>query len=53
MCVCVCVCVCKYKKVNKYFYYLKVEVAFAQFDSSGDDRLDYREFCEMCNKKNI
>ena len=40
-------------KYKYLLFYLKVEVAFAQFDSSGDDRLDYREFCEMCNKKKI
>ena len=29
----------------------KVKAAFAQFDTSGDDKLDYREFCEMINKR--
>ena len=29
----------------------QVKVAFAKFDTSGDDRLDYREFCQMINKK--
>jgi Ca2+-binding EF-hand superfamily protein len=28
-----------------------VEIAFSKFDSSGDDKLDYREFCEMINRK--
>ena len=32
-------------------YHLKVKAAFAQFDTSGDDKLDYREFCEMINKR--
>ena len=29
----------------------QVRVAFEKFDTSGDDRLDYREFCEMINKR--
>ena len=29
----------------------QVRVAFDKFDTSGDDRLDYREFCEMINKR--
>ena len=30
----------------------QVKAAFEQFDTSGDDKLDYREFCDMINKKN-
>ena len=30
----------------------QVKVAFAKFDKSGDDKLDYREFCDMINKRN-
>merc|ERR1712241_1025692 len=30
----------------------QVRVAFAKFDTSGDEKLDYREFCDMINKKN-
>ena len=30
----------------------QVKVAFAKFDKSGDDMLDYREFCDMINKRN-
>ena len=26
-------------------------MAFVQFDTSGDDRLDYREFCEMIRRR--
>ena len=26
-------------------------MAFSKFDQSGDDKLDYREFCEMIKKK--
>ena len=26
-------------------------MAFTQFDTSGDDRLDYREFCNMIKHK--
>merc|ERR1711874_140680 len=29
----------------------QVKMAFAKFDTSGDDKLDYREFCEMIRKK--
>merc|ERR1712062_252600 len=29
----------------------QVKLAFAQFDTSGDDKLDYREFCEMIRQK--
>ena len=29
----------------------QVNIAFAKFDESGDDKLDYREFCHMINKK--
>ena len=25
----------------------QVQVAFYRFDTSGDDKLNYREFCEM------
>ena len=28
----------------------QVQIAFLKFDMSGDDRLDYREFCEMIRK---
>ena len=27
----------------------EVKIAFQKFDTSGDDKLDYREFCEMIN----
>ena len=30
---------------------LQVRIAFAQFDTSGDDKLDYKEFCEFIRKK--
>ena len=29
----------------------QVKIAFDKFDTSGDDKLDYREFCEMINKR--
>ena len=29
----------------------EVEIAFHKFDTSGDDKLDYREFCAMINMK--
>ena len=30
---------------------IQVRMAFAQFDTSGDDKLDYREFCEMIRRR--
>ena len=29
----------------------QVKMAFSKFDTSGDDKLDYREFCEMIRKR--
>ena len=29
----------------------QVKMAFDKFDTSGDDMLDYREFCMMINKR--
>ena len=29
----------------------QVKMAFSKFDTSGDDKLDYREFCEMIRQK--
>ena len=29
----------------------QVKIAFSKFDTSGDDKLDYREFCEMIIQK--
>jgi len=29
----------------------EVKIAFEKFDTSGDDKLDYREFCTMINMK--
>ena len=29
----------------------QVKIAFDKFDTSGDDMLDYREFCMMINKR--
>ena len=33
------------------FFEHQVEEAFAKFDASGDDQLDYKEFCQMIHKK--
>ena len=30
---------------------IKVELAFKQFDTSGDDKLNYKEFCLMIVKR--
>ena len=38
-------------QVEMVMVMMQVEMAFSKFDSSGDDRLDYREFCAMINKK--
>ena len=29
----------------------QVKMAFHKFDTSGDDKLDYREFCDMVKKQ--
>ena len=29
----------------------QVKIAFSKFDTSGHDKLDYREFCEMIKQK--
>jgi len=29
----------------------QVQLAFQQFDTNGDDKLDYREFCAMIRRK--
>ena len=29
----------------------QIKMAFAKFDSNGDDCLDYREFCQMIKEK--
>merc|ERR1711994_51130 len=29
----------------------QVKLAFNKFDTSGDDKLDYREFCEMIKQR--
>ena len=34
-----------------HYITLQVRVAFHKFDLSGDDRLDYREFCEMIRRQ--
>jgi hypothetical protein len=34
-----------------YFLNLQVEAAFKKFDQTGNDKLNYREFCDMMNKK--
>jgi len=41
----------EFQKICKNLTDEQVEMAFSKFDSSGDDKLDYREFCEMINKK--
>jgi hypothetical protein len=30
---------------------LQVEAAFKKFDQTGNEKLNYREFCDMMNKK--
>ena len=35
------------KKLSKE----QVRIAFAQFDTNGDDRLDYKEFCILIRNK--
>lgn len=37
------------KKLSKE----QVKIAFSQFDTNGDDRLDYREFCIFIRNKDF
>jgi hypothetical protein len=43
------------QKSFKYFLFifsnLQVEATFKKFDQTGNDKLNYREFCDMMNKK--
>jgi hypothetical protein len=39
------------KYVFSFFSNLQVEAAFKKFDQTGNDKLNYREFCDMMNKK--
>ena len=36
---------------SKHHLIAQVAIAFKQFDTSGDDKLNYREFCEMIIKR--
>ena len=40
----------EFKAVCSNFTEEQVEIVFNKFDSSGEDKLDYREFCEMVIK---
>ena len=37
----------KARNLKELFALSQVEIAFAQFDTSGDDKLNYKEFCLM------
>merc|ERR1719153_1052692 len=41
----------EFLKICKNLSKEQADEAFAQFDASGDDELDYKEFCEMIHKK--
>ena len=34
-----------------YISYFQVEAAFSKFDISGDNKLNYREFCDLINSR--
>ena len=46
------ICAQEFMSICKNLTDEQVKVAFAKFDKSGDDKLDYREFCDMINKRN-
>merc|ERR1711962_1115152 len=41
----------EFLKICKNLSKEQVEEAFAKFDASGDNQLDYKEFCQMIHKK--
>jgi len=41
----------EFRKICKNLTQDQVSDAFARFDSSGDDKLDYREFCTMIHSR--
>jgi len=41
----------EYLQLCKHLTPKQVEEGFAKFDTSGDNRLDYEEFCQMIHKK--
>merc|ERR1712156_290147 len=41
----------EFLKICKNLSKEQVEEAFAKFDTSGDNQLDYKEFCQMIHKK--
>merc|ERR1712110_35217 len=41
----------EFTKICKHLTPQQVEEGFAKFDTSGDNRLDYREFCQMIHAK--
>lgn len=41
----------EFRKICKNLTQDQVSEAFARFDSSGDDKLDYREFCTMIHSR--
>ena len=42
-----------FASICKIFLFIcaQVEAAFKKFDQTGNDKLNYREFCDMMNKK--
>jgi len=41
----------EFQKICKNLTKEQVEVAFAKFDQTGNNMLDYREFCDMINTR--
>lgn len=33
-------------------WHFQIEIAFTKYDVTGDEMLNYKEFCEMINNKN-
>lgn len=41
----------EFKTICKNLNQEQIDVAFKKFDDSGDDQLNYREFCQMINQR--
>jgi len=41
----------EFREVCKNLNREQIDVAFKKFDQTGNDKLNYREFCDMMNKK--
>ena len=42
-----------FRQIFRLILFSKVEIAFSKFDTSGDEKVNYREFCEMINTREM